>query len=119
MVLVEVSFDDRKVSLELLQTMVRVLPHLVVKALEVSVDDPRRFNKTPRVDDIEIAVRSFGEFDVHQKDFEVIVTANHYSEREESLRDRREVIRQELVHYLQGASHSVWLRLVSGSYGSS
>lgn len=84
--------------------------------------------ETPKLSDVEVRIGRFGlvggiwRLDVHQRDLEVIITANHHPEREANLHERKRSAAERLSQIIPAepgkkVTGSVWIRLVSGSYG--
>lgn len=111
--LVLVNRDPGALNDNELQEIVRVLPNIVAKAL--TCDDPDG-KLTER--DVEVLTRDFGPFDTSTKDFEIIIWANLYPERQKNLNSRTEEIYLKLSSFTPRRiiKGFVWVLLQPGSF---
>ena len=116
----KVMFDKEKVGEADLRKLGKLLPRIIAKHLGV----PGTSAELSPLD-IEIEFSSFGPFDIHHKDIQIIIWANQYPERAGSLDARRRAIHDELVFVMSSGSAGVnsyrincfvWVLLQRGSY---
>ena len=116
----KVMFDEEKVGERDLRKLGELLPYIIAKHLGIGGTSA---NLSPG--DIEIEFSSFGPFDIHSKDVQIIIWANEYPERAVDLDARRRAISDHLAHSMSSGSTGinsrrincfVWILLQQGSY---
>lgn len=116
MPLVDVARDPKKVSDEVLKILAKELPDIVARSLSV----PGVPEAILKPQDVEVRFRDFGPYDVHSQPLEIVVMANDYPARLESLRQRTENISEDIRVLIWGAntrySFWVWVRLAPGEF---
>lgn len=112
---VYISRDSKKIRDSLLAAITNDLPAIVAWAL----DTPEEPDGSLTYKDITIEARDFGPFDVYTKPLKIIILANDYPKRRETLDERRKKIITMITDKfnLRGNRFSVWIGLMHGSYG--
>ncbi len=117
----KVMFDKEKVGEADLRKLGKLLPRIIAEHLGVPGTSAELSSS-----DIEIEFSSFGPFDIHHKDIQIIIWANEYPERAANLDARRRAINDHLAHLMMSSgsygvnsreiSCFVWVLLQQGSY---
>lgn len=117
MPLAVLNYRKDRVLPDMLEKLARELPEMIADALTTEVDTRGRLFPG----EVEVWVRESNEFDVHVKDFGIVIWANHYPEREQDLNHRNVAIlnkvREFLSDYDRNLSGYVWILLQPGSFG--
>lgn len=108
------KYNIEKVSKETVITLVKVLPKLVAGCLTTAPENPEG---SLSADDIEVDTKSFGEFDIHTKDIEIIVWANSYPERLKNKEERCSYLDRFIKEYLPAETTNwTWILLAEGAF---
>jgi len=111
-----VRTNPYKIGKTQFRQLVENLPTIVAEALSVPGTDGEL---TP--EEIEVKVETFGLFDIHTKDLEIIILAQDFPERKKNLDERQRLItgkvRRLLSPSVTGITGFVWVLLQPGSFG--
>ncbi|MBZ9571952.1 hypothetical protein KJA15_01260 [Patescibacteria group bacterium] len=110
---VRITLQEVSKHVAVIKELIDNLPGIVAEALSVPGTDGELTS-----DEIEVKFETFGPFDVHSKDIEIIILANDYPERKKNLDERQTLIKEGVKRILySGITGFVWVLPLPGSFG--